>query len=449
MNISTYLRVTCASACMLVLLAIAPPAAAQWWDLGQAADKAGLAGKESKLDLSLDVRTRYEARDGVDFGAKPDYDGVLVRTRLGLSYTPVEWLKFSGMMQDSRSPLFGSASSSKTRGTADLQEGYLELFPSAKRGIGLSVGRRMMKYGDGRLINTPDWGNVNRTFDHARLYYRLPKARLEFLFLSQAKTLPDDFNEPRLGDRVWGMYNVFPDLVGDSLLELYVLRRDLNRTAGFKGGDRAYGTDRLGITAYGARMAGPLGKNLSYKAEGVVQRGKVGPARQRAYGWASNLTRRWEIAGKAFDLTGEYKYASGTANPGDTLRTNTFDTFYASNHNRFGHQDLFGWRNIHNVQALAKYPLSKGLALNAMYNNSWLASARDALYTNSGGVIAQDPTGAAGRHVGQEVDFYLTYKYRVFQFGAGYGYFMKGDFIRYASSGVNSNYFYVFHTYSF
>jgi hypothetical protein len=84
-----------------------------------------------------------------------------------------------------------------------------------------------------------------------------------------------------------------------------------------------------------------------------------------------------------------------------------------------------------------------------MYNNSWLASTRDALYTNSGGVIAQDKTGAAGRHVGQEWDGFVTYKYKYHTFGAGYGYFFKGEFIRNATSGVNPNYAYVFHTHSF
>ena len=152
------------------------------------------------------------------------------------------------------------------------------------------------------------------------------------------------------------------------------------------------------------------------------------------------------VGSTAAGPTGEYKFASGTRDPSDPTRSGTFETSYASNHNRFGRQDLFGWSNIHNAQAGATYGLTRALSLTVMYNNSWLASARDALYANSGKVIAQDATGA---HVGQELDTFFTYKYGVFEFGAGYGRFFKGDFIRQTTSGVNPSCAYVFHTYSF
>jgi hypothetical protein len=431
------------------MICASPNADAQWWDLGRSMERVGLAGGESPLDVSLEVRTRYESREGVAFGKKPDANGLLLRTRLGLTYAPVKWLKVSSMMQDSRSPWFGDATSSNTRGTADLQEAYMELFPGKSAGFGMSVGRRMLKYGDGRLINTPQWGNVNRTFDHASISYALPGARLEFLLLSQASTYADEFNRPALGDRVWGMYNTFPNALGRSQAEFYVLRRSLNRTAGFKGGSQADGTDRLGITAYGGRLTGPLDSSSKYTVEAVLQKGKVGAAEQRAFGWVSNASRRWSIAGKNLDLTGEYKFATGTDDPTDVSRTNRLDTFYASNHDRFGHQDLFAWSNIHNARGLAKYALTKSVAVNLMYNNSWLSSERDALYTNTGGVIAQDKTGQSGRHVGQELDLFFTWEHGVFEFGAGYGRFFRGDFIRNASPGVNPNYIYIYQAYSF
>ena len=92
--------------------------------------------------------------------------------------------------------------------------------------------------------------------------------------------------------------------------------------------------------------------------------------------------------------------------------------------------------------------LTKSFAVNFMYNSWWLASARDALYNSSGKSIAKSATGAAGRHIGQETDVFVTYKYQRLTFGAGYGRLFKGQFVRLATPGVEPTYLYLFHTYS-
>ena len=84
-----------------------------------------------------------------------------------------------------------------------------------------------------------------------------------------------------------------------------------------------------------------------------------------------------------------------------------------------------------------------------MYNSFWLARLRDSLYNGSGRSIVQSAAGTAGRHVGQEADAFLTYKYKHFQIGAGYGHFFKGGFVNKTTPGVRPSYLYLFHTYSF
>jgi hypothetical protein len=174
----------------------------------------------------------------------------------------------------------------------------------------------------------------------------------------------------------------------------------------------------------------------------------VGPAHHRGAAWFSSLSRRWTLAGKPLDVSGEYKFASGARNPKDASLSRTFDQLYPANHDKFGHQDLFGWRNIHNVRSLATYGVAKNFAVNFMYNNSWLASAFDSLYNGSGKSIVKSANGWAGRHVGQEADVFATYKYKHFQAGAGYGYLFPGVFIQRTTPGVAPSYLYVFHTYS-
>lgn len=433
---------------MLILLPLLAMAVrAQQWDIGDRAAAAITESTDEKLKLTFEQRGRYEERTGNTFGRDVDVDTGLIRTRLGLSYTPVEWLKFSGMVQDSRSPWYGANAPNSVRDPGDLHEGYVELFPSSKKGFGLTAGRMMLNYGEGRLIGTPQWGNLARTYDHARLYWRSEGVRVEVLLVSPVKVRIGEFNRPVLGDRVWGTYNVFPHFYRN-VLEAYVLRHVQNRPGGYTGGAVQDGTDKLGVNTFGFRIAGPLGGGVRYSLEAARQNGKVGTAELAAGAWFAAISRRWTIAGKTLDVSGEYKYASGTGNPADPRHTGTFDQLYAANHDKFGHQDLFGWRNIHNARSLCTLGVTKNFALNFMYDNYWLVNLKDALYNGSGRVIARSPTGTAGRHVGQEADLYVTYKYKHFTAGAGYGHFFAGEFIRGTTPGAGPTYFYVFHSYS-
>ncbi|MCX6629696.1 MAG: alginate export family protein [Candidatus Solibacter sp.] len=372
----------------------------------------------------------------------------LIRTRLGLTYTPVPWLKFSGMAQDARAPWYGPGAPNNLRDVTDCHEGYIELFPSRKRGFGMTAGRAILNYGEGRLIATPQWVNLSRTYDHVRIYWRSARAQVEVLLVSPVKVRAGEFNRPVPGDRIWGTYNVFPEIYKHQLLEVYVLRRQQNRPGGFTGGSSSDGSDKLGINTFGYRLTGPVRYGVKYSLEAALQRGKVGPADLSAGAWFAALSRRWTVLGRALDVSVEYKYASGTANPADPRHSGTFDQLYASNHDKFGHQDLFGWRNLHNARSLTTLGLTKSLAIHFMYDSYWLANRKDAIYSSAGRQIAGSASGAAGRHAGQETDLYGTYKHGHFTFGAGYGHFFCGRFIEKTTPGIGPTYLYVFHTYS-
>jgi hypothetical protein len=421
---------------------------AQNWDPGKLATTAVSGATNEKLELTFEQRGRYESRTGTTFGKDVDVATGLFRTRLGLVYTPVKWLRFSGMVQDARAPWYGSGAPNTVRDEADLHEGYIELFPSYKKGFGMTAGRMMLNYGEGRLIGTPQWGNVSRTYDHARAYWRSPKVQVEVLMVSPVKVRLGEFNRPVLGDRVWGTYDVFPDFYKKNLLEAYVLRHDQNRPGGFTAGSSKDGTDKLGVNTLGFRLAGPLSQGVKYSLEAALQKGTTGPAELSASAWYAALSRRWAIARKTLDLSAEYKYASGTENPADTKHSGTFDQLYAANHDKFGHEDLFGWRNIHNARSLTTLGVTRNFAISFLYDNYWLANLKDALYNGSGKLIARSATGVAGRHVGQETDLFGTYKHGHFTFGAGYGHFFSGQFIEKTTPGIGPTYLYVFHTYT-
>jgi hypothetical protein len=146
-------------------------------------------------------------------------------------------------------------------------------------------------------------------------------------------------------------------------------------------------------------------------------------------------------------LEAEYKYASGSQNA--ATRDTTFDQLYASNHDRFGRADLFGWRNLHNARSLDTLHVTKPLAISVMYNNWWLASPADALYNSSGVSIVRSAKGTAGTHVGQEADLFGTYQASGWTFGAGVAHVFAGEFLRAVTPGVNTNYLFVFQSYAF
>ena len=432
--------------CAVALAAI--PLGAQDWDLGTRLAEGISEYSESKLKISFEFRGRYEDRTSNNFLRGASTETSLLRTRLGLSYTPVKWLKFSGMAQDSRAPFYGSGAPNTVRDQADLHESYVELFPDSKTGFGMTAGRMMLNYGEGRLIGTPQWGNLSRTYDQARAYYRTPKAQIGFLFVSPVKIRIGEFNRPVLGDHVWGTYNSFPGLYKKNLVEAYFLRRDQNRPGGFASGVRKDGTDKLAVNSLGFRLAGPLVFGSKYSVEAVGQNGTVGVASHHASALFIAVSRSAVVRKKTIDFSGEYKFASGTHNPLDAKRSGTFDQLYAANHDKFGHQDIFGWRNLHNVRSVTTLNVTKKFALNAMYDSYWLAARRDGIYSGSGKLIVRSTAGTAGRYVGQDADFFGTYKYGHFSFGAGVGHFFTGQFINKTTTGVGPNYFYIFHSYS-
>ncbi len=401
-----------------------------------------LAAKTDKrLQVSFEFRQRLEDRTGQVFGRDRDLMADYFRFRFGMTARPLPWIKLSGLAQDTRVLGYGLAAPGNVVDQLDLQEGYIELFSAKQTGPGLTVGRQMINYGDTRLIGSPQWAYTARTWDTARLYHVTKRVRLELLMVSPVQTRNGEFNRPVLGDRIWGTYNTVKDIGVKNTVDFYILRHDQNRPAGFTG------VGSLGINVFGSRWAIPLPRNFRFTVEGVLQNGHVGPLDHRAAGFAGQAGYKTTIAGRTVDFATEYKFASGT-NP-SSGHSGTFDQLYPAAHDKLGHVDLIGWKNIHNIRSLNTLTVRKGWNVVLMYNSSWLANTRDALYNAQGRVIVRSADGSAGRYVGQEVDLYTTYQVLGFTLGGGVGQFIPGEFVRRATPGSHSRLLYISTSYSF
>jgi hypothetical protein len=396
---------------------------------------------DNVLSFSFEERTRWEEKDGVNFGKSVNQQDMLSRLRIGADFTPVSWFTISAMGQDARVPFYGVTAPNTLRDTMDLQEAYIELFRRSKTGFGAIFGRQMLNFGDSRLIGSPQWSNVSRTFDTARLYYHTRAARFEVLMVSPVKVLTDQFNTPDLGERIWGTYDTFAGVWHGASFDAYALRHSQNRIGGWTG------SGTLGTDSFGGRFFGPLPGKFAYSFEGVGQGGHVGLVQQRAYAWFAGTSQHSTVFGKALDFSLEYKVASGTGRGATT--GGTFDQLSPANHDKFGQQDLFGWRNLRTLKSLETLGITKAFALNAMYTDLWLDSATDSLYNSSGSAISTSKTGIAGTRVGQGLDGFVTYKRGGHLFGAGVGHFFKGEFVTETTKNINPRYFYVFQQYSF
>ena len=186
-----------------------------------------------RLYFTFEERTRWEEKFGVSFGKAVNQQDMLSRLRIGMGVDPTSWLTVYAMGQDTRAPFYGVPAPNTLRDTMDLQEAYIKLFDHKDTGFGAAFGRSMLDYGDSRVIGTPQWTNVARTYDQGRLYYRTRKARVELLMVSPVKVLPDAFNKPELGERIWGTYDALSKVWRGASLDVYALRHSQNKIGGW------------------------------------------------------------------------------------------------------------------------------------------------------------------------------------------------------------------------
>lgn len=394
-----------------------------------------------RLQLHYEFRMRWEDRVAQTFGLGTDQDYALFRSRAGLVYKPTAGVKLALTVQDIRSPFLGAIAATSARDRLDLHEAYAEFYAERKTGFSATLGRHRIQYGDGRLIGVPEWVNFGRVYDGGRVSYRTLRAKFEGILLSIVKPRSETFNYPVFGDRLWGTYSSFANVIPKTGVDWYVLRHDVNRPGGFT----EPGTQ--GVNTFGARIVGPLGGGFEFTGEGALQNGHWGNKKHRAGGGVFHLSRELSI-GRPGDASIEYKYASGTKDFSSN-RYSTFDQLYAAVHNRTGHADLFAWKNVHNIQAQANVQVAPKWLLTLMYDNTWLASVTDYAYTAQGRPIARSPDGSAGRHLGNEFGWYTSYRYGPFQTGGGFAYLVAGEFLRKTTPGVNTRFWYFYQGFSF
>jgi hypothetical protein len=311
---------------------------------------------------------------------------------------------------------------------------YGEWRPTGMKRLQLRLGRQELSFGDERLVGRLDWFNTGRTFDGARAIYS-SGGLTSSLFATQLGNAPVKASRPKL----YGLYNT--------------LKIGAAQTVDFYGlykADRIAGV-RQHVYTLGTRSARTAPKGFGYTAEGAFQFGTRGSRGIEA--WALHLDAVYSLSStwKPRFLV-EYNAASG-GNPDDPDKIRTFDQLFPTNHIKYGYIDYQGWKNMRNLRLGVSASPRPNVTVGLDYHLFWLMNAREAWFgaggsanTGTGGKVLRDPTGAAGKNVGSEIDLLATYAYsRTLSFEAGYSRFLPGSFVRQVNDGRDdhSDWFYV------
>jgi hypothetical protein len=396
------------------------------------------------LRFAGEERMRGEGTLGIDFKDQTDRY-LLNRVRLDMQILPSNWLKFEFQAQDSRAFWREQPEKPPYENAWDLRLAYMELGNLERYHAMFRIGRQELAFGDERLIGNSNWTNTARSFDGYRAAVRFKKFRVDAFAASVVVLSNGDVGQHAPGNYIEGLYGEIDHVIPNATVQPYFIWR---RNPGQKLGNGTLGTEGFGTT--GVRWAGQLPVNFSYNSETAIQRGSLGTDSVAA--WATHLEighqfpKTWKLQPK---YVAEYNYASGDRNGNDTTR-GTFDTLYASSHNKIEFADQVGWKNVQEFRTGPDFKPHPKLLIALRYANIWLASAHDALYASNGTPTVIRPDGSAGRWVGQEFDGTATYSFtKSNQLGAGYGYLLPGTFLKIAAGGHAYSYPFLFYSTSF
>jgi Alginate export len=348
---------------------------------------------------------------------------LLTRFRLGVAIRPIRWFKAYVELQDATAFWKSPPVAPPYQSTWDLRRAFVDIGDPEQDPVSLRVGRQDIAFGHLRLVGTAYWRNASRGWDAAMLAIRQRKFRVNAWAASPVVVYDNGLSHHQQGNNFHGVYSSFQDIVRGSVIEPYALWRltpGLQTEAGQIG--------KLDEKTIGVRWAGAASQ-LDYDFEAARQTGSLGTDEVRAWAWSGILGYTVPASRLKPRFFVKYDFASGDRNPYDG-RHGTFDQLYPNIHDHHGLADQVAWQNLKSVRSGLRVAVRRNWMWAAAYNDWWLASATDGFYNSSGTIVARDPKGLSGTHIGREYDVQTSYRpNRTVEFGGGIGYIRSGDFL--------------------
>ncbi len=384
---------------------------------------------DGKLDIGGEYRSRYHNEvnhRGLGLTGNDDQFW-LTRVRLFSNYRITEDIRFFGeyIYADSANETFAPRPIEENRGDAQNLFIDAKLYGGDQYKVSGRVGRQELLFGNQRLVSPLDWANTRRTFDGYRmtisekdsdldLFYTNPVARVA------ATAGTNDWDSSDTRQHFYGAYYSTKQFSAGTV-DTYYLGYD-NERADFS------------FHTLGSQLSGKNDYFL-YEFEGGTQFGANANGTNHSAGFATaGLGKKLELCvcgGKTWTPTvwGWYDWASGADDPVFSPGDDGFNHLFPLAHKYNGLMDLFGRRNLHDINAQFITPIGKKTNLLLWYHYFMLDQAT----TPYSVVMTPFNTAnrAVSRDLGHEIDLLVTTKINPrTDIVIGYSYFDAGDYYK-------------------
>lgn len=376
--------------------------------------------------LTVDFGGQYRARlhnernmRGLGITGRDD-DFLLHRTRLFLNGQISHWGRVYVEYIDAVSNYENFPPRPIEENRSDLQNlfGELKLYENCRGELWVRAGRQELLYGPQRLVSPLDWANTRRTFDGYKVFWRGTDWNVDAFYTRPMHFEPGKsvkFDNPDYEREFMGIYSTYKGRPNNTY-DLYFLRYNNDR-----------GPNNFRFNTLGGRWQGTDG-DWKWDMEAAVQFGKNSDGSDHAAGMCTigggytHSCHCWKPT-----LWLYYDWASG-----DNTIGNGFDHLFPLAHKYLGWMDLFGRRNIQDLNLLFTVQPHDKLKLTAWFHTFWLANGNDIPYSV---VMGPSPTipgvlivPGGSNYLGQELDLLASYTINArTNILVGYSHFFSGS----------------------
>jgi hypothetical protein len=404
------------------------------------------------LTWSGQLRVRVESDDNLDLRAyRPDFTDTFALSRLSLELDARAKgrPRFHLQLRDARAlgSTLGDAdfpASNPIHDPLDVREAFVEWRQIGGSPFGFTIGRQRIAYGDERVFGPGEWGNTGRwTWDAARGHVEHGALWADAWVGQAVVNRPDRWpNSSADGVRTAVLYGGIRR--GEDRLDLFAGEK---RDDTVRRGERDTGSLRcrfIGLQT-DATLAGPWRWGLT----AVHETGHTAGDSIDALGASAWLGVKLGGAWKA-TATVASTYGSGDRDPHDGVH-GAFDGVFGGADIRFyGYLNLVFWANIWDYEARVELHPAERVAVRLEGHCFQLAQARDAWYSTGLQAVRRDPSGAAGRDLGWELDARTTWSPRpAWELATGGGWFAPASFVERTGPSPHATWGYVQATWRF
>lgn len=346
-----------------------------------------------KLDIGGEARVRYHSEDnmrGLGLTGNDD-DFWLTRLRLFSNYRINDYFRVYGeyLYADSGGEFFNNRPIEENRG--EIQNLFLDT--QLTDSLSLRLGRQELLFGAQRTVSPLDWANTRRSFQGVRGTYQADDWSLDGFFVNPL--VRNAANESKIDDANEGIdfFGVYASNSKTSLgtVDAYYFGL-VNDIADYD------------FHTLGTRVTGKTDGGVLYDFEGATQFGTNSNGSDHSAGFVTaGLGRQLDMGSWKPTIWGYYDYASGADSGPFSAGDDGYNHLFPLAHKYNGFMDLFGRRNLHDLNALLITPfMSKKVKLILWAHHFMLDEA-----TTPYGVTMNpfNAANAAGdKELGQEID---------------------------------------------